>query len=382
MSMDAFRITVLSIALAASPVAACGFVESAGKLPTLREEAVACKVLVYGRLANPTVGPDGKATTELVVTQVLKSDPAIAGKLTLRLPTYLEVPDPANPPGLLAFAVITDGQIDFIRGLPCTPAAADFVAGGMKLDGKDRVGVMAYCADFLEHPDPVVAADAFAEFIKSTDPEIRAVGRAMNAEKLRGWLRSDKTPTDRLRLYTFLLAQCGAKADARLLRDLLDRWVNEKSPPQLDGALTAYTLLDREAGWGYVCNVLADPKKPFIVRYAGLRAIRYFQTTDPDAVSKADRLKAVSLALDHADMADLAVNHLAQWKSWDLTGDVLGLPARPGFDAPIIRRAVIRYALSCTDRKAKEFLAVIRKSDPDLVADTEAWFKTESAEKK
>ena len=168
----------------------------------------------------------------------------------VRLPRFVPLMDPKAPPTYLLFADVADGKPDFFRGEVCTPAAADYLAGLTKLDGKDRVRLMRYCGDFLEHADPVVAADAFHEFLKSADPDIRTAGRNLNPDPIRRWLTSKKTPSDRLRLYAFLLAQCGDQADAKLLRGLLDRRIKGESPPQMDGVLTAYTLLDREAAGG------------------------------------------------------------------------------------------------------------------------------------
>jgi hypothetical protein len=52
---------------------------------------------------------------------------------------------------------------------------------------------------------------------------------------------------------------------------------------------------------------------------------------------------------------------------------VLALYGKKGFDAPIVRQAILRYALSCpkTDTAAATFVAERRKQDPELVKDAE-----------
>jgi hypothetical protein len=316
-------------AIAGGRLWACGFVESASNRPTLREDAATCRVLLYGTLANPKEGTGtGGGITDLVVTRALKDHLAVKGQRVVRLGRYISVPDPKNPPRLLVFGDVTDGRPDFYRGQPATPALVDYVAGAMTLDAKDRSRALRHFADFLEHPDPDIAADAFAEFLKSQDADIRAAGRTIPADRVRKWLRSEKTAPDRLRLYAFLLAQSGTRADAALLRDLLDRRVKEASPPLLDGVLTAYTLLDPKEGWAYACGLLKDPKLGFLVRYAALRAARYFHTSQPDAVPEKDRLAAMSLSLGHRDLADLAIDYLREWRCWKLTAEVLAVAGR------------------------------------------------------
>src|SRR5262249_43992369 len=199
------------------PVHGCGFIESAGTMVTLREDARLSRIILFVRLDNAQGGPEG-GSTDLVILKTLKSDPVAEGKKVLRIPVYIPIPDPKNPPHLLVFGVVTKGEADFFRAIPGDEAVLKYVAGAMALDTKDRVKVMRYTFAFLEHQNATIAADAFAEFLKSTDPDIRKAGRTLAADKLRLWLQDDKTPPDRLRLYAFLLANCGDGHDAALLK--------------------------------------------------------------------------------------------------------------------------------------------------------------------
>jgi len=70
--------------------------------------------------------------------------------------------------------------------------------------------------------DPEIARDAFLEFAKATDQDIAQVARKLDAEKLRGWLKEKRTPSERLSVYALLLGACGTNADARFLQSLLD----------------------------------------------------------------------------------------------------------------------------------------------------------------
>jgi hypothetical protein len=216
-----------------------------------------------------------------------------------------------------------------------------------------------------------VAADAFLEFMKTPDRELGAAGSKLPAGKLRAWLEDPATPADRLRMYGFLLGNCGGDRDAALLRALLERLAAAKGPALFDGALTGYVLLRPREGWAYVRQLMADPANPFMVRYSGLRAARFFFNTRPDVVTQADALGALRLSLAQPDMADLAIEYLRQWRSWGLTGDVLRLYDRPSYDIPVVRRTILRYALQCPRPEAAAFVAGVRKADPQLIADVQ-----------
>lgn len=371
-------VAALGIILVPSrPVCGCGFIESAGKLLTFREEAATSQIILFGRLENARKSPDGD-TTDLVLLKAIKSDPILKGKTVVRLPFYVPIPDAKKPPEFLVFGEVHKGEVDYYRGVPGKRALLDYVEGILTLKGTDRVRVMRYCFQFLEHEDSAIAADAFAEFLKSTDRDIRRAGLTLAPEKLRRWLQNDKTAPDRLRLYAFLLAQCGNQKDAALLKKLLDKLVKEKEPPLIDGVFTAYALLDRKDGWAYVRRFLGDAKAGFMLRYSALRAVRYFYTSQREAVAEKELLAAIDDALQQPDMTDIPIDYLRRWKCWKLTDRILALSSKKGFDAPLIRRTILRYALQCPHKQATRFVAERRKADPSFVADAEELLRYEA----
>ena len=56
---------------------------------------------------------------------------------------------------------------------------------------------------------------------------------------------------------------------------------------------------------------------------------------------------------------------------WDLTAKVLAQYGRPTHDTPIVRRTIIRYALCCPQPEARQFIANLRRLDPELVRELE-----------
>src|SRR5262249_43686785 len=105
-------------------------------------------------------------------------------------------------------------------------------------------------------------------------------------------------------------------------------------------------------------------------RFAVLRTLRFQQGWKPDE-TREQVLRGMQVLLPQGDMADLAVEDLRRWKVWDLTPEVLALYGRKTHDAPLMRRTIIRYALSCPRPEAAEFLKKLRQSDAGTVREVE-----------
>ena len=215
--------------------------------------------------------------------------------------------------------------------------------------------------------------------MQTPDKDIGEVARHMSPKTLRGWVRDKNTSSERLRLYGFLLGNCGGEEDARVLREVLDRVTEQEDPGQIDGILSGYTLLKREEGWNYVKKLMADDNssKAFQNRFGCQRAARFFHNTRPDVVSGKEILAVLRLGLDQPDFADLPIEDLRKWGCWTLTERVLSLYGEEKFDVPIVKRSILRYALQCPQAKAAEFVAARRKDDPDAVREVEEWLQDE-----
>jgi len=146
----------------------------------------------------------------------------------------------------------------------------------------------------------------------------------------------------------------------------------------VDGVLAGYTMLQPKAGWDYTQAILKDPSKEFMLRYAALRAVRFFWDSRPDVINKAKLVDGVCELLDQYEIADLAIEDLRKWGRWEVSDRILELQNKKSHDIPIIRRAILRFALSCPDKKATAFVDQYRKRDPEMVKDTEELLKLET----
>jgi hypothetical protein len=360
--------------LTAAPARPCSLCEgSAFQSPTFRQEAALpmAKVILHGTIADPrTAGLTGE--TDFHIKTVLRSHTALKGVTKIVLPRYLPA-DKNDPPHYILFADVDGKKIDAYRGVPIKgkQASVDYLKKALALKAADAVANLQFYFKYLEDADPEVARDAFLEFAKASDADIARAAPKLDAAKLRGWLKSDKVPPYRLSVYALLLGACGKDADAKYLRGLFDS-KEERYVGAADGTLGGYIAMKPKEGWELARSALADGRKSLPLRLAVLRTVRYFHGAKPKE-SREQVLKTMKAVLEQGELADLAAEDLRKWQLWDLTADVLKQYARKGNDSPLMRRAIVRYALCAPakDKEAKAFVKARRADEPDVVEEVE-----------
>jgi hypothetical protein len=75
--------------------------------------------------------------------------------------------------------------------------------------------------------------------------------------------------------------------------------------------------------------------------------------------------------IQSGELADVAVGDLTRWKLWDHTKLILAQYGKPSHSAPIVRNALLRYALLCPQPEAKAFVDRLRQQEPKLVRELE-----------
>jgi hypothetical protein len=357
----------LLILAAARPAEACSLCANLQQVPTFRQEAAQpqARIIVYGTFKNGKVG----VGTDFHVGEVLRTDKFIEGKSKIAVPKYIPTEDGEKP--FLLFADVYMDKLDVYRGVPIkTAAGVEYVKKVLKLDPKKKAENLRFFFDYLENADREVANDAFMEFAKATDLEIGEAASQLPADKLRSWLDKKDTPPERLGLYSFLLGACGNKDDAPRFESML-REKDERTTKAFDGILAGYVRLRPKEGWELALATLKDDKQSFEVRLAVSRMMRFFYLSQPKE-NKANVLKGMEIMLAKSDLADVAIEDLRRLKLFDLTSEVLGLYGKKGYDAPIMRENIVRYALTCKDdAAAQKFIAERRKAEPELVQDVE-----------
>ena len=369
-----FALVVLALPTPSPACSLCGGAFNPQK--TLRQDWEKAKLVLYGSATNPHLSGDGKGTgtTDFKIEKVLKDDPFRGNTQVITLDRYIPVLDPKNPPKFVIFCDIFQGKLDPYTGRSVrSPALLDYLKGMEALKGKDKAELLQFLFQYLDHEDQTLADDAFIEFVRSGDADIGKAAKTLAPEKLRGLVQNPKISPERLSLFAFLLGVCGKEQDAALLRSMIDR-PTERTTTALDGILGGYINLQPREGWELARKILADKKLPFPPRYAAVRTLRFYHGWKP-AESRTEILRGFDSLIEDGEMADLAVEDLRQWKTWDLTGKVLAQYGKPSHIAPIIKRAIIRYALCCPLPEARQFVDSVRRQDPDTVRDLEEGLK-------
>jgi hypothetical protein len=371
-----FLAAALALALLAAPSGACPFCSMQGQ--TLTGEVSQASMVLFGKLTNGKEQANGEGTTDLQVEFVVKDHDIRAGKKTVTLERYIDT-GAAGDVRYLVFCDVFKNKIDPYRGI-AVDAKSDmpkYLKGALEQKDARIDRRLRFFFDYLDNPDVEISNDAYKEFANADYKDYHDMAKNLPADKVAGWLKDPKTPGFRYGLYASMLGHCGKPEHAKLLRNLLED-PEKRVTSGVDGLLAGYVMLLPKDGWEYVKGLLKDPKKEFALRYAALRALRFFWDYRTDLVAKKDLAEAAALLLEQSDIADLAVEDLRKWGCWDMTDRVLGLQKKEAYNIPIVKRAVLRFALCAKDNKeAQKYIQEQRAKDPEGVSSAEELLKLE-----
>jgi hypothetical protein len=364
----------LQVARARSSAVCCPFCSMQGQ--TLTGEVNQASMVLFGTLTNAKLNAD-QGSTDLQIEAVIKKNEILGDKKVVTLPRY--VPSDKTTTKFLVFCDVFKGKIDPYRGFQ-VKADSDIVKylqGALAVKDKDVSTRLRFFFDYLDNADLEIANDAYKEFGNADYKDYHDMAKTLPPDKIAKWLQDPATPAFRHGLYASMLGHCGSAKHAELLRKLLDDSQKQASTG-VDGMLAGYVMLQPKEGWAYLRAILKDPKKEFMLRYAGLRAVRFLWTSRPDLVAEKDLEAAVVDLIDQSDIADLAIEDLRLHHCWDVADHVFSLYGKKSHDIPIVRRYILRYALSCPGPEAAKFVAGLRKKEPEMVKDIEEFLKLEN----
>jgi hypothetical protein len=357
---------------------------------TLTSEVAQADFILYGTLANAKADPKdpgtSKGTTDLNIEAIVKSHNLVKDKKVFTIPRYVP-PDP-KPTKYMVFFNVVNGDVDPYRGVAVNPDSKlpEYVKGAVEVRSKDNITRLRYFFNHLESPDIEISGDAYNEFAYAEYKEVIELAPTLPADTLLKWLKDPNTRASRFGLYGLLLGHAREKqADyAKEVRALLDD-PDRKFSSGLDGMIMGYVLLDKKNGYDYLMKTVNDPDKEFLVKHAGLKALRFFWEYRKDVLTKRQVLDGMAALMAHADIADMPIDDLRKWKAWEMTDTVLKygkLESHNGL--PINRRAILKYAIAASwadpkNAAAVNFVAEARKSDADRVKLLEDLLKDEMA---
>jgi len=352
---------------------ACSFCPGSAQRNTLGKDFEQASAVLYGTLASARLNTapgalPGSGSTDFHIAKALKAAPNLDTPKSLTLPRYVPVLDPKNPPRYLMFFDVYKGKLEATGGRAASPALVAYLEGALPHRSKGRPDALRYYAKHLDAADPAVAEDAFREFARSTDQDIGQIARELSPAFVRRLVQQPKLEPERLSLFAFLLGGCGGAGDANLLRTLAER--GGDNDRALDGILAGLIHLRPKEGWELTYALLGNTKQHFNARFGALRTVRFYHGWKPKE-SHPHVLHGLNLLIPDGDLADMAIEDLRQWKTWDLTQNILAQFGKKTHDAPITRRAIIRYALCCPLPEARGFIDRIRGQESETIRDIE-----------
>ncbi len=250
---------------------------------------------------------------------------------------------------------------------------------------------LVYFLGFLEHPNSVVAADAFSEFAISAYKDIVPLAPLMEPDRIRSWLENPETPPDRVLrtgFYGLILGLCGDEEDGEFLKNKL---LTSSADYQfgIDGMTSGYILLTGKQGFNVLEEaMILNPESSQTDLFQVLQSLRFIWTYDRERIPQADLFSAMRAVLKRPEIADMAIIDLARWKDWEAMDQVVGLYEKEGFNDPPVKRAIIRYLMTAKGsaelspsegadshvEKAQKHLERLKEADPRLFKEVERYF--------
>ncbi|MEI6240787.1 MAG: hypothetical protein WCR51_10385 [Planctomycetia bacterium] len=232
---------------------------------------------------------------------------------------------------------------------------------------------LRWFAQRLEHPDPAIAADAFAEFGLAPFDAVREAADAFDPIKLAAWVGEAGIDARRRGFYGLAAGIVAADTrDAAVRRDLLADLHDAIAAPAddfragYDGLLAGLIVAEGAAALDEFSRLgLFGPSARPVDQRHLLAALR-FAWESLDATIPRDRVAAATARLlnSRAVAADAAVD-LARFQAWEPLDTVANLWMTLGRDDPLVRRAVAGYLDACPLPAARTHLDRLRTADAE-----------------
>lgn len=340
---------------------------------TIAEDFQMTHLIVVCRMVARPDDSEKECTFE--VTETLKGADRIAAaqagaKTPYRFQAHCFDKFPVNATRM-AFGNVEGGEFTWGRPFEVTKRSIDYVRRSPHVPASGPERIAAFIP-YLEDEEPLLAIDAHQELVNSGLAEWRKARDILPRTKLLAWIADPKVPIKYRRLYLALLGVCGTSDDIPAVRALIES-NDQKTLELLDAALACYLQLAGEAGLPLVEeSILKNASREYREIYAAIMALRY-TLQQPTTIPQARIVAAIRLVLDRPDIADLVVPDLTRLKDWESAPRIMELfrTAKDDNDTRWIRLPAVNFMRASPRADAKEYLAEMRKLDPEVVKRSE-----------
>lgn len=263
---------------------------------------------------------------------------------------------------------------DFIERV--TQESYKYITEAPSLDSS-AIERLTYFMPFLEHSEPLIAADAWGEFANSAYKDIAAVRSLLPREKLRTWIQQPDTSPERLGSYGMMLGLCGNDSDAAFLKQQIGQPNADEIRFGVEGLMGGLLLLTGEEGLKFLEETrLQRSGISDLESLAAVHALQFVWTYEPEMFPK-DRLRnALHPMIQNAALRELVIKDLARWNDWTLVPQLASIYETSRDEDPGAVRAIVGYLVTCKKSDAAnetqiaaatELLEEIRQQDPRVV---------------
>ncbi len=349
-----------SIIGSAAVTQACPFCTSLPR--TLSDDLEESTAAVIARCESIAADPDGFHVCKMRILEVMKGSPKLkesvvevitldplSKETTFWMAGYGETSTQWATP-----QAITNEGITYLRSL-----------GDLPGEGPQR---LEHFLRFLQHPDKLVADDAYNEFAEATLEDIAGLQDNLDRRWVIAQLQDTSLPRHRRRLCWTFLSQCGLPTDAGLFDDSLKkRQADPLFDPGMDAAIACYITLGGEALLLRIeRDYLSNREASYVDAFAAVSAIRV-HGTELDVFSRERLSKSLRQLLQRPELADLVIPDLARWGDWSAIDRMEELFKFPTEKNAMLRPATVLYLKNCPLPSAAETLDRLRAIDAKTV---------------
>jgi hypothetical protein len=235
---------------------------------------------------------------------------------------------------------------------------------------------LVFFQDYLDDKEDILNRDSFDEFALAPYSDLQILKPHMQHDKLVERVQDPQIMPSHRRLYLTMLGICGGPADLPVLEKLM-RSDDQKFKMGLDATVACYLTLKGADGLPLVEDLFlkTKQKEEFTDIFSVVMALRFIGQQEQSVIPRDKIVPAMRMVLDHPRLADQAVMDLARWQDWTVMDRLVALFKSPDPEtASWVRIPVINYLRACPWPKAKEYIAELRKIDPQAVEQSETLY--------
>jgi hypothetical protein len=249
---------------------------------------------------------------------------------------------------------------------------------------------LEYFVPFLEHSDPLIAIDAWAEFGNSSYNDVISIREQLSRDKLRAWIADPAMSPERLGLYGMMLGLCGTPDDARFLFEQMqttpEAGDSEFAGQQKtfrygsEGLMGGYLLLTGEQGLQLLEQHIVVPADVSDTAcHALVQSLQFMWSYESDIISPNRICHTMRLLLNKDSMREIAITNLSRWEDWSTLSVLVQMFDGSCSDDRSTQRAIIQFAQTCQKNAglkepsrpfaddAESFLCHVHATRPDLL---------------